>query len=177
MQPKHKIFETKRLILHPVSVEDSEFLFQLMNSPKWLQFVGDKRIRSVRGARRLILWKMIPQFQRMGFGNYIIQRKTDLTKIGTCGLFRHEGLDGIDICYGLLEKYEGHGYAYESVSCLIEVATGELAIKNLYAITTRENFSSQRLLNKIGLKFKKFIPIPENDADLFLYKYISDSSL
>ena len=44
---KFKIFETDRLILKPTSEEDAEFIFELLNTPKWLKYIGDRNVKSI----------------------------------------------------------------------------------------------------------------------------------
>ncbi|MGA8855003.1 MAG: GNAT family N-acetyltransferase, partial [Christiangramia sp.] len=92
----HKIFETERLTIRPTALEDATFIFELFNSPKWLQFIGDRKIRSVENAKNYISERMHPQLQKLGFSNYTIIRKSDNLKIGTCGLYDREVLNGID---------------------------------------------------------------------------------
>ncbi len=113
---QYQTFETERLILKPTSEEDAEFIFELFNMPKWLQFIGDRNIKTLENARAYIKTKMLPQLNRLGYCNYTLIKKTDNTKIGTCGLYDREGLKGIDIGFALLPGYERKGYAFESAN-------------------------------------------------------------
>ena len=36
----YKHFETERLILHPTSEDDAAFIFELVNTPKWIVNIG-----------------------------------------------------------------------------------------------------------------------------------------
>ena len=167
---KYTSFETERLILEPVSESDSEFIFELLNTPKWLKYIGDRNIKTVEDAKDYIKKKMIPQLERLGYSNYTLIRKQDNQKIGTCGLYDREGLDGIDIGFAFLPEYEKKGFAFESSNKLKEVAFSEFDIKIISAITTKDNVSSQKLLEKLGLKFIKTTKIPNDDEELLLYK-------
>ncbi len=166
---KFKLFETERLFLKPTSEEDAEFIFELMNTPKWLKYIGDRNVKSVASAKEYITAKMLPQLKRLGFSNYTLVLKADKTKIGTCGLYDREGLDGIDIGFAFLPEYESKGYAFESVNKLKNVAFDEFGISEINAFTTKENISSQKLLDKLGLKFIKTTRIPNDDEELLLY--------
>jgi RimJ/RimL family protein N-acetyltransferase len=42
-----KVLETERLILRHLTVEDSEFMLELVNDPAWLQFIGDRGVRTL----------------------------------------------------------------------------------------------------------------------------------
>lgn len=102
----HKEFETERLFLRPTSDADAKFIFALMNNPTWIQHIGDRNITSFESAKDYILSRMLPQLGKLGYGNYTITRKTDNLKIGSCGLYDREGLDGIDIGFALLPEFE-----------------------------------------------------------------------
>ncbi|HKJ49022.1 MAG TPA: hypothetical protein VJ973_08030, partial [Christiangramia sp.] len=71
----YKIFETQRLIIRPTSIEDKDFIFELLNSPKWLRFIGDRNIKSSTDAENYIVNRMLPQLEKLGFSNNTIIRK------------------------------------------------------------------------------------------------------
>ncbi len=163
-------FETERLILRPTGTEDAAFIFQLLNSPKWLQYIGDRNVKSIEEAELYIQNRMLPQLERLGFSNYMVIRKSDQAKMGTCGLYDREGMEGIDIGFAFLPEFENQGYAYEAASKLLFEAKNSFQIKSLTAFTTKDNFSSQKLLEKLGMKKDGFIHIPNDDEELILYK-------
>lgn len=165
-----KEFETERVRLKPTSVEDAEFIYQLMNTPKFIQYIGDREIKSVVRAKDYIKTKMLHQLQRLGYSNYTVFQKSDNSKIGTCGLYDREGLDGIDIGFAFLPQYEGRGFAYEAANRLKNAAFEEFEIQEIKAITSKENSSSQRLLEKLGLEMADIIKLPDDDEELLLYK-------
>ena len=152
---KGNSFETERLLLKPTSEEDAVFILALMNTPKWLQYIGDRKVRSLEDAKEYIKTKMLPQLKRLGFSNYTIIRKSDQVKVGTCGLYDREGLEGIDIGFALLPEYERQGYAFEAAYKLKDVALHKFNIQPINAITSKGNSSSQRLLEKLGLRLLK----------------------
>lgn len=165
----YKHFETERLILHPTSEDDAAFIFELVNTPKWIVNIGDRNVNSAEEAKTYIKERMIPQLERIGYGNYTLIRKLDNIKIGTCGLYDREGMEGIDIGFALLPAYENMGYGFESASKLIEIGIKEFHIKLISAITTKENTTSQKLIEKLGLKFIKTVKIPNDEEELLLY--------
>jgi RimJ/RimL family protein N-acetyltransferase len=91
------------------------------------------------------------------------------TIIGTAGLVNREGLDGVDIGFALLPNYEGKGYGYEATKAIMQYATRTYGINTYLAITLPSNKPSQRLLEKLGLTFKKMIFIPNDPEELMLY--------
>jgi len=50
-----QILETERLILRHMSTEDAAFILGLLNEPSWLQFIGDRGLRTLDDARAYIL--------------------------------------------------------------------------------------------------------------------------
>ena len=111
---QHKSFQSERLIIRPTLEEDADLIFQLMNSPKFIKYIGDRQLYSVEDAEKYIQDKMLPQLYSHGYSNYSLINKKNSAKIGICGLYDREGLDGIDIGFGILPEFEGLGYAFES---------------------------------------------------------------
>jgi len=169
---KYKSFETERLFIRPTSENDSEFIFKLLNTPKWLKYIGDRNVKTIENAKQYIKEKMTPQLERLGYSNYTLTTKRDKQKIGTCGLYDREGLKGIDIGFAFLPEFERKGFAYESSNKLKEVAFSEFGIKTISAITAKNNISSQKLIEKLGLKLIGTTKIPNDDSEeeLLLYR-------
>lgn len=165
-------FETERLVLRPTSIEDAQFIFELMNSPKWLAYIGDRGVNSKEDAEEYIKARMLPQFERLGYGNYTVTRKEDDHQLGTCGLYDREGLEGVDIGFAFLPGFENQGYGYESASLLRDAAFSKFGLKKLNAITVMENFASQKLLEKLGLEFVELIKLEGDDEKLMFYQMI-----
>ena len=162
-------FQSERLIIRPTLEQDAELIYQLMNTPKFIKHVGDRQLYSVEDAEKYIQDKMLPQLHSLGYSNYSLINKKNGAKIGICGLYDKEGIDGIDIGFGILPEYEGLGYAFESSSRIIKAAFDELEIPEIKAITNKENISSQSLLFKLGFKHKGTIILPNENDELLLY--------
>lgn len=113
---------------------------------------------------------MQPQLERLGYSNYTLVRKIDNVKIGTCGLYDREGLEGIDIGFAFLPEYERKGFAFEAANKIKNVAFNEFGIKVISAITTKNNVSSQKLLEKLGLELTGTTKLPNDNEELLLYK-------
>lgn len=163
-------YETDRLILKPAEVQDADFFLELYNMPSFIQYIGDRNLRTKEDAENYITNRFIPQIEKLGFGNYVVILKEDHTKIGAVGIFEREGLDVLDIGFSFLEKYEGKGYAYESANKLKEVVATDFGVHKISAITTKDNFSSQKLIERLGLKFQKMVTIPEDVVELMYYE-------
>jgi RimJ/RimL family protein N-acetyltransferase len=147
-----KKYETERLILNPTSVKDAEFVLELMNTPKWLKYIGDRGVKTLQDAEKYIEANYVVQRKRLGFSTYTVISKKDREKLGLVGLYDREGISGIDLGFAFLEKYEGQGYAQESSEKLLNLAYEEFGISELKAITNTDNIASQKLLKRLGFK-------------------------
>lgn len=166
----NSFYETERLIIRPMSVDDAAFIFELYNSPKFIKYIGDRNIKSIADAENYIINKFLPQFEKLGFGNYIMITKEGNEKIGGVGIFEREGLDVVDIGFSMLEGFEGKGYAYEAAIKVKSIGMDEYGLKKISAITSKDNFSSQKLIERLGLKFQKYVTLPDDTEELMYYE-------
>ena len=165
----YQTFETNRLFLRPTSPEDGAFVYKLMNTPKWIENIGDRNIQTIEDAVAYIHKRMLPQLERLGYGNYTVIRKEDGIKLGSCGLYDREGLEGIDIGFAFLPEYEGKGYGFEAANRIKDAAFKEFGVLEINAITAKHNMPSQKLLEKLGLTMAGTTILPDDDEELLLY--------
>lgn len=165
-----KNYETERLVLKPADISDADFFLELYNMPSFIKYIGDRNLRTKQDAENYIKNRFLPQIEKLGFGNYVVILKEDNTKIGAVGIFEREGLDVLDIGFSFFEKYEGKGFAYEAANKLKDIAATDFGVKKISAITTKDNYSSQKLIEKLGLKFQKMVTIPNDDEELMYYE-------
>lgn len=161
--------ETSRLKIRPVNVKDAIFILKLMNTPKWIQFIGDRNVRTVEDAENYIKEKALPQFEKVGYGNNVVIRKADNTKLGTCGVYHREGKDEPDIGFAFLPDFEGKGYAFEAASQIMVTSKIEFNLKELSAYTLEENNASKKLLERLEFHLKGKGKLPNNDDELLHY--------
>lgn len=166
---KYKSYETDRLFLRPCEKQDAPFVLELLNCPKWLQNIGDRNVKSLKDAENYIAMRMTPQLERLGYGNYVVIRKSDDAKMGCCGLYDREGLEGVDIGFSFLPEYERQGYGFESADKLMQLAREDFKLTKVSGITIEANTASRRLLEKLGLTFEKFVKLPDDEEELMYY--------
>lgn len=148
--------ETERLLIRPTDVIDAAFILQLLNTPKWGEFIGERNVKTLEDAKKYIEIKMLPQLARLGFTNNTLILKSTQEKIGVCGLFsRNETLDELEIGFALLPEFENLGYGFESAKRVIEFGFTNLSTQRITAITNFYNLDSQKLLLKLGFNFMK----------------------
>ena len=62
----YRSFETERLLLKPSTEEDAAFVLELLNTPKWLQFIGDRKVHTLEAAKEYIRNRVLTQYDRLG---------------------------------------------------------------------------------------------------------------
>ena len=165
-----RTFETERLTLKIANLQDAEFFLKLYNEPKFIQFIGNRNLKTFKDAEHYINEKFQPQFEKMGFGNYVMTQKSDNVKIGAVGIFVREGFEIPDIGFSILEEFQNLGYAFEAANALKKIIINQFKFEKLSAMTTEDNFYSQKLIEKLGLKYIKMVEFPDNGELLKYYE-------
>ncbi|HEY6806180.1 MAG TPA: GNAT family N-acetyltransferase [Pyrinomonadaceae bacterium] len=156
---------TDRLTLRELSTDDAEFIYRLVNEPSFLRFIGDKGVRTLDDAQQYILNGPIASYQRHGFGLYLVEHKTDRVPIGMCGLLKRETLADVDIGFAFIPEYWNQGYAIESATAVFNYGKDVLKLPRIVAITNKDNDSSGKLLEKLGLRYEKLVDL-NGDGDV-----------
>lgn len=163
------ILETDRLILREFNTADAAFILILLNNPTWLQFIGDRNIRTLEDAGEYLLNGPMKSYSENGYGLSKIELKENNIPIGMCGLIKREALENIDIGFALLPEYEGKGYASEIASATLDHAKNKPGLEKIVAITSEDNTRSIALLNKLGMHFEKMVQMPDEEDRLMLF--------
>jgi RimJ/RimL family protein N-acetyltransferase len=163
------ILETERLSLRKITMDDALFMLDLLNQPSFIQFIGDRGVRTLDDARNIIAKRYIEAYERLGFGIYLTLLRDAQTPIGICGLVKRDGLDDVDVGYAFLPQYWSKGYASEAASAVLDYARNTLGIRRVLGITTPDNASSIRVLERVGLKFERMVKLPGEKTELKLF--------
>lgn len=145
--------ETERLLLKELDAEDLLFIIELLNSPGWLKYIGDRGVKTTEEGMGYLKngpWK---SYEENGFGLYKATLKDLGTPIGLCGLLKRESLKHPDLGFAFLPEYMGKGYAFEASKKVLEFSRESLNITIFQAITLPDNMLSIRLLKKLGFLY------------------------
>ncbi len=164
-----KVLETERLILRRLSTDDAAFILELLNDPAWLRFIGDKGVRTLEDARSYILNGPVEMYARLGFGLFMTELKDGAVPIGICGLLKRDSLPDVDIGFALLPRFWAQGYAREAASATMAYGRDVLGLKRIVAITTLDNHSSARVLEKIGMRCERTVRLSSDSEELRLF--------
>ncbi len=172
-----KVLETDRLILRHLNVADDEFIYELVNDPSFIRYIGDKGVRTLDDARNYILSGPVAMYEKLGYGLWATELKAGHVPIGMCGILKRDTLPHPDIGFAFLPAYWKQGYAFESAAAVIKHARTALGIDQVLAITSPDNEASARLLEKIGLRFERLIKLTEDAAEVKLFSLIHSGKL
>jgi [ribosomal protein S5]-alanine N-acetyltransferase len=163
------VCETPRLFIRRLSSDDAAFLVQLLNEPSFLENIGDRGVRSLDDARGYVAKGPGASYEKYGFGLFHVALKESREPIGMSGLLKRDWLEDVDVGYALLPQYFGKGYAFESAQAVIEWGRREKGIQRVCGIVKPDNTGSIRVLEKLGLKFDRFVSSPEGlESRLFI---------
>ena len=165
-----KILDTERLTLRTIEPDDAAFYYELVNDPTWLEYIGDKGIRSIEGARTAIIDGPCVMQQVHGHSLYVMERKSDGKPLGLCGLIKRDSLPEVDIGYAIRPAYFGQGYTYEAAESVVAYARDVLRMKRLMGITNPANAVSIKLLGKLGLTFIEHKVLPPDNRPTNIYQ-------
>lgn len=143
------VLETENLVLKKVSRVDFRSFCKIHQSQTIMKYFdgGAKNLEQARVRFN----EIIDHQNKYGFSYYSVFLKNTNEYIGQAGLYYNYDMS-VNLCYAFLEEFHGKGYAIESVIAVLKQGFEQL---NFYMITTMsapENFSSRRLLGKIGAK-------------------------
>lgn len=186
-----KILETERTILREMVESDDKFTLDLLNQPSFIKYIGDRNVRTLEEARTFIKTRYRESYRVNGYGLYLVELKSKFDNIadaqvfpfeiqnpkpkiqnraiGICGFVKRDTLPDADIGFAFLPQFEKCGYAFESANALMIYGREVLGLKRVLAITSQDNESSGRLLEKIGFTFDKLVKMPHDEEELKLF--------
>ena len=164
-----QVIQTRRLNLRWLAESDAEFIFDLLNQPPCLKFIGDRGVCNLDDARAYIKTGPLAMINRYGFGLYLTEITASRTPIGLCGLLKRETLNDVEIGFAFHPDFWGQGYANEAALACMNYARDNLQLERIVAITVPSNDASIRLLKTIGMQYEKEISLGNSSEVLQLY--------
>jgi RimJ/RimL family protein N-acetyltransferase len=160
-----EILKTERLVLRHLTEDDAAFILELLNSPGFIENIGDRGVRDLDGARKYVSEGPAESYRRNGFGLWLTALRETDEPVGICGLVKRDGLEDTDIGYAFLPAFWGRGYAVEAARAVLDHAREVIGLPKVVAITKPDNVGSIAVLEKIGLKFDKLIQLPAHGGE------------
>lgn len=161
--PKRKIeIETQRLLLRRWQKEDLDLFIQMNQDDEVMRYFPSKRTAA---QTKEFYEKIIGEFSEYGYGLYAAEEKHSGEFIGFIG-FHHAHMDVsfcpcLEIGWRLDKRYWGKGYATEGAKACLKHGFEKLDFDKIYSFTAILNKPSQRVMQKIRMKFEQYFEHPE----------------
>jgi ribosomal-protein-alanine N-acetyltransferase len=144
---------TNRLSLQKINLNDAAFILELVNTPKWIEFIGNRNVHSPKDAENYIHKILLGKNTQY----WVVKLKESYTAIGVITLLKRDYLSEPDIGFAFLNQYKKQGYALEAAAEIIKHAL--FTYKTVSAITLAHNADSISLLEKLDFIFKSELNI------------------
>ncbi len=159
------VITTDRLTLRRVSLNDAEFIRELLNEPSFIQNIGDKKVRTLDEAHAYIESGPLASYEKFGFGLLVVEVNSVGRPAGICGLLKRDTLEDVDIGYAFLPGFWSKGYALESAEAVLSYAFESLRLNRILAITNPENQPSIRVLEKLGFHYLRMMQMGDEGRE------------
>ncbi len=163
------VCESERLLLrHLDARNDAAFILRLLNEPSFIANIADRGVRTLDDASRYIESGPRAMYAKHGVGLLRTELKDTHEPIGICGLIKRDWLVDADVGFAFLPEFWSKGYAFESAAAVMEWGRVHGGITRVVGITSAANVGSQRVLEKLGMRFARIVRSPEGqESHLF----------
>lgn len=144
--------ETARLRLRPIDHDDAPFVLGLLNEPSFLQYIGDRGVRTVEAARQYIANGPQASYARHGHGLLLVELRESGIPIGICGLLKRDHLEAPDLGFAFVPTAWSRGYGFESATAVLGDSDTRLGLSRVLAIVNPDNARSIALLSRLGFQ-------------------------
>lgn len=171
------ICETARLVIRRFTLEDADFIVQLLNDESFIRYIADKQVRTLADAVNYLTSGPVASYNANGFGLNMVLLKTatprltnePATPIGMCGLLKRPELSLPDLGFAFFPAFCGQGYAREAAAAVLSQAIQAHNLRTVLAVTKPDNLRSNTLLLKLGFAFKHNISLYGAENKLYQY--------
>ena len=163
LDDKHKmtkhhpiILETKRLLLRHFVIDDLDALFKFYSDPEVVKYIPDAP-RTRDEARQELEWHMHGHPKNPDLGLWATVHKEAGRFIGRCGLlpWTIDGKEEVEVAFTIAREYWGQGLATEAARAILQHGLDRLNLSRLICLIESENIASQRVAEKIGMRFER----------------------
>lgn len=145
---------TSRLTLRHFRREDVDDLFAMDSDDRVMRYLGS----GLKGRTRAEVEQTIERLAeraaaRPGWGLLHASLRDGGTFVGGCGLFPLQDTQDVEIAYRLPFAQWGKGFATEMAAAVLAHGFADLGLARIVGLTWPQNVASQRVLEKIGMRF------------------------
>jgi ribosomal-protein-alanine N-acetyltransferase len=146
------ILKTPRLRMRSLTIDDTEDLYQILQEKNILQFFPNPDTPDRTRVENMIR-KQIAHWKEHQLGWWALEPLTTSQLIGWCGLQFLPETGEVEVGYLISQNYRGKGLIPEAANASLTYGFETLGLKEIIALTHPNNRSSQRVTQKIGLRY------------------------
>ena len=140
--------ETDRLLLRGWRDSDLDAHAALCADPEVMRFMGGP-VDRIASWRQMALYA--GHWSLRGYGNWVLERRSDGRLIGRAGLWNPAGWPGVEVGWKLARDVWGQGYATEAGRASIAWAWRNLDTDQLISVIAPDNTASIRVAERLGM--------------------------
>jgi RimJ/RimL family protein N-acetyltransferase len=161
-------YKTSRLSLDKLTLDDSEFILGLVNTPEWIRFIGERNVKNSEEAKEYVRRIM----DNPAVTYWVVKTNNQQIPVGIITFIKRNYLDHHDVGFAFLPEHGKKGYAYEAADAVLNSLMKNPLHQTILATTIKENVNSIRLLRKLGFTIDK--EIANSDETLSVYFVTAD---
>jgi [ribosomal protein S5]-alanine N-acetyltransferase len=148
--------QTERLSLERIRPEDVDDMVAMHQDDRFVEVFGH---RSTPEHVRTFSQKHIDDWGRLGFSLWTIRDRETGAFIGRGGLrpVAVDGVDEVELGYGMRPEWWGRGLATEMSRVALEVGFDRLGLGRVVSFTLPTNKRSRHVMEKVGMTFERDI--------------------
>ena len=156
-----KEIETARLYLRQFTLDDLDDLSRIYSDPETMKYLTGVRTRE---ATETAIHAMLQRWEQNNFGMWALVHKIDCKMIGRCGLAFLDKTPEVELGYAIDKVYWNQGLVTEASFASLNYGFEILQLERIVAIARPENIASQRVMQKVGMKYEKNAHYYETDV-------------
>jgi len=155
-------------------MDDAAEVLNFNNNPDVIKLTADKLITSIGEAEKIIKDIWLVEYEKYGYARMAVVHKKDQKIIGFAGLKYEPEWEATDIGYRFLPEYWGKGIATEANLPFIFYGFHVLKLPKIVGAAFTTNPASGKVLEKLGLKYKKTLDLLGDGTDCKWYELDAD---
>ena len=138
----------------PLQMQHIDYLADLDSDPEVLRFITNGEIRDRKHQEEAVPRVIMYMQKNPGLGLWVTFSKETNEFIGWY-ILKHLPDDGeVEVGFRLKKQFWNNGYSTEAGKALLKHGFETLGLRKIAAIVRPDNFASQAVIKKIGLKEK-----------------------
>ena len=165
-------FETHRMVAHQLCINDWAKIRAMHRDHETMKLIGGVRDDD---QTREYFDLNIGHWNIHGYGIWLFHLRDTGEFVGRSGIRNTYAFANpeVELAYAVNNIFWGNGFATEMALSVINIGMKYFNFKNFIAYTSKINFGSKRIMDKLGFQFEKDIALREKPYMLYRFKTVA----